>query len=66
MGRCFLAESIKIVNTAFPYKNTLSEANVKTNRMRSPKKRSFVSNYFINLKILFYFKNLLQRIDLMY
>ena len=30
------------------------------------KERSFASNYFIFLKTLFQFKNLLQRIDLMY
>ena len=30
------------------------------------KERSFASNYFIFLKILFQFKNLLQRADLMY
>ena len=30
------------------------------------KERVFAGNYFIVLKILFQFKNLLQRIDLMY
>ena len=33
----FLAESSKIDNITFPYKTTLSEANVKTNRMGSTK-----------------------------
>ena len=42
----------------------ISEANVKTNRTMSTKwtynkKRSFASNYFIYLKILFQFKNLI-------
>ena len=33
----FLVESTKIENTTFPYKTALSEANSKTNRMRSTK-----------------------------
>ena len=33
----FLVESTKIENVTFPYKTTLSEANVKTNRMASRK-----------------------------
>ena len=42
----------------------ISKANVKTNRMMSTKwtyhkERGFVRNYFIFLKILFQFKNLL-------
>ena len=42
----------------------MPEANVKTNRMVSTKwnyhkEWNFVSNYFIFLKILFQFKNLL-------
>ena len=53
------------------YKTTISEANVKTNRMVSAKwtyheERSFSSNYFIFLRILFQFNNLLLRVDLMY
>ena len=60
----FLVESTKIENASFLYKTALSEANVKTNRMGSTKwtyhkERSFASNYFIFLKILFQFKNLL-------
>ena len=58
----FLVESAKIENVLFPYKTAISEANVKTNRMTIctyHKERSFVSNYFISLKILFQFKNLL-------
>ena len=61
---CFLVERIKIEKASFPYKTAISEANVKTNRMVSTKwtyhkERSFASNYFIFLKILFQFKNLL-------
>ena len=59
-----LVENYKIENTIFPYKTTLSEANVKTNRMGSTKwtyykKRSFAIKYFIFLKPFFQFKNLL-------
>ena len=60
----FLVESTKIEKASYPYKTTISEANVKTNRMVNTKwtyhkERSFASNYFIFLKILFQFKNLL-------
>ena len=60
----FLVESVKIDNASFAYKTAISEANVKTNRMVTTKwayhrERSFTSNYFIFLKILFQFKNLL-------
>ena len=60
----FLAESTKIENASFPYKTTMSEANVKTNRIASTKwtyhkERGFASNSFIFLKVLFQFKNLL-------
>ena len=60
----FLVEATKIENTSFPFKTALSEANVKTNRMATTKwtyhkEWSFASNYFIFLKILFQFKNLL-------
>ena len=49
----FLVESTKIENAIFPYKTALSEANVKTNGMRSIKwtfykERSFSRNYFIS------------------
>ena len=59
----FLVESTKIESAIFPHKTTLPEANVKANRMRSTKwtynkERSFASNYFIFLKILFRWKNL--------
>ena len=52
-------------------KTGISEANVKTNRMVSKKwsyhkERSFASECFIFLKILFQFKNLFERADLMY
>ena len=58
----FLVESTKTENASFPYKTTISEA--KTNWMGSTKwtyhkERGFASNYFIFLKILFQFKNLL-------
>ena len=67
----FLVETTKIENTSFPFKTALSEANVKTNRMATTKwtyhkERSFASNYFIFLKILFQFKNLLNRVDFLY
>ena len=60
----FLVESTKTENASFPYKAAISEANVKTNKMIATKwtyqkERSFASNYFIFLKILFQFKNLL-------
>ena len=67
----FVVKSTKIGNATFPYKTALSEDNV--NRMWSTKwtylkERSFTSNYFISIfpKILFHFKNLVQRINLMY
>ena len=67
----FLVESTKIEDASFPHKTALSEANVKRTRMGStkwtyPKERSFASNYFTFSKILFHFKNLVQRVDLMY
>ena len=70
-GASVLVESIKIENATFPYKTALSEANGKTNRMGSinwtyHKERSFASNCFIFTKILFQFKNLVKRVDLMY
>ena len=60
----FLIESTEMENASFPYKTAISEANVKTNRMVSTKwtyhkERSLAGNYFIFLKILFHFKNLL-------
>ena len=61
---CFIVERTKIEKASFPYKIAISEANVKTNRMVTTKwayhrERSFASNYFIFLKFLFQFKNLL-------
>ena len=66
----FLVESTKIQYASFPYKTTISEANVKTNRMVSTKwtyreEWSFASNFFIFLKILFQFKNHLKRVDVL-
>ena len=60
----FLVESTKIENASFPYKTATSETNVKANRVISTKctyhkDRGFASNYFIFLKILLQFKNLL-------
>ena len=60
----FLIESTKTENASFSYKTAISEANVMTNRMVSTKwtnhkEWSFASNYFIFLKILFQFKNLI-------
>ena len=60
----FLVESDKIEKVSFPYKTAISEANVKANRMVRTKwdyqkEQSFANNYFIFLKILFQFKNLL-------
>ena len=60
----FLVESTKIEKASFPYKTAISEANVKTNKMMTTKwtyhkERNFAGNYFIFLKILFQFKNLL-------
>ena len=63
----FLVERTKIEKASFPYKTAISEANVKTNRMVTTKwanrrEQGFVSNYFnyfICLKVLFQFKNLL-------
>ena len=54
---CFLAESIRIENSTFLYKTALSEANVKGNRIE----RSFASNSFIFLKILFQCKDVFTK-----
>ena len=61
---CFLVERIKIEKASFPYKTVISEANVETNRIVTTKwayhrELSFASNYFIFLKVLCQFKNLL-------
>ena len=57
-------ERTKIKKAPFPYNTTISEANVTTNKIVTTKwayhrERSFVSNYFIFLKVLFQFNNLL-------
>ena len=49
---CFLLESTTIENATFPYKTTLSKANIETNRMESKKwtyhkEQNFAANYFI-------------------
>ena len=69
----FVVESITIesVTYPYPYKTAPSEANVKTNRMGSAKwtyhkEHSFASIFFIFVKILFQYKNLLQSLDLKY
>ena len=64
LEKCFLVESTNTEGTSLPYKTAVAEANVKKNRMVSTtltyhKERSFASNYFIFLEILFQFKNLL-------
>ena len=60
----FLVLVTKIENTTFSYKTPLPEANDKTNRWGSTKwtyhkEQSFASKYFIFLKILAHFKNIL-------
>ena len=60
----FAVESTTIESVTYPYKTALSEANVKANTTGSTKwtchkERSFASIYFIFLKILFQYKNLL-------
>ena len=55
---CSLVENTNIDNITYPYKTALSEANVKTNRMRSKKltyhkEQSFASNNFHFSKIWF-------------
>ena len=57
---CFLVEATKIEITPFPFKTTLSEANIKTDRMATTKwtyhkEWSFASNYLIFLENLFQF-----------
>ena len=63
-GVTFLVESTKIENASFPYKSAISKANDNTNKVVATKwtyhkERSFASNCFIFLKILFQFKSLL-------
>ena len=63
-----MVERTKIEKISFPYKTAISEANVKTNRMVTTKwvyhrERSFASNYFTFLKVLFQFKNLLFNVS---
>ena len=60
----FLFERNKTEKASFPYKTAISEASVKTNRKVAKKwayhrERSFSSNCFIFLKVLFQFKSLL-------
>ena len=56
----FLIETTEIESTVFPFKTSLSETNVKTNRMTTTKWTyykdwSFVSTYFIFFENLFQF-----------
>ena len=56
----YLVETTKIENTSISFIAAPSEANVKTNRTATTKwtyqkERSFASNYFIFLEILFQF-----------
>ena len=65
----FSVESTKTEKASLPYKTVISEANVNTNRMVNTKwvkEWSFASSCFISLKILFQFKNLSKRVDLLY
>ena len=68
----FLVESTKIdIFITFPYKTAQSEANVKINRLGSTKliyhkEQSFASNHFAFWIILFQFRNIVYRVDLMY
>ena len=60
----FLVESTKIKSTSFPYKTSISDANVKTNRMVDTKwtykkEPNFSSDFFLFLRISFQLKNLL-------
>ena len=59
-----LIENTKIENSSLQYKTAILKTNVKTNKMLSTKwiyhkERNFASSYFIFLKILFQFENLL-------
>ena len=65
----FSAERTKIENRTFPYKNCPVRTQCQENRMGSAKwtyhkEQSFTSDYFIFLKILFQFNNLLTKIGL--
>ena len=64
IGKSFLNISTKIENGTCPYKTVLPESKVKQIKLGSTKlfthkERSFPSGYFVSLKILFEFKNLL-------
>ena len=66
-GVPFFKESTKTENSWFPDKTAISEANVKKNRIVNTKwtyhkERSFASNYFIFLKILFEFNPLFHNV----
>ena len=50
----FLVESVKIENATFPYKNALSEANVKTNRMESTETDLSQKNAVLPVATLFF------------
>ena len=59
---CFFVETTKIENVSFLYKTSMSEENIKAKKMGSKqwtyyKERTFDSNSFIFLKILFQFKD---------
>ena len=60
-----LVESTKIDNITFPYKTSLSEANVKAKRMWNTKltyrkeRTSFACNHFPFSKLLLQFRNLI-------
>ena len=50
-----LVETTKIENTSFPLKTTLSEANVKTNRMTTTK-WTFTKSGLLPVTTLFFWK----------
>ena len=65
-GALFFSWTHEDWKASFPYETAISEANIKTNRMVTTKwayhrERSFASNYFIFLQVLFQFKNLLYK-----
>ena len=67
----FSVKSTTMENATSPHKTASSKSIVKTNKTGSTKwsknkERGFATNYFIFLKIYFWYKNLLKITDLMY
>ena len=71
-GVPFLVESTKIDNRTFPYKLLCLKPMLrqiewgKGTKWTYHKELSFASNYLLFSKVLFQFKNLVYRVDLMY